>query len=116
MPNDMKEKNKFEVGVNIAALNNEYGHDLGFNQFSGRQFWDESWHDFDFTKPDDKCTEFYPWINWEGANLHKLLRKYADKVHVIRVWVFDQHEGLKFTHVDLDNSNTVIGIDEEQLL
>ncbi len=27
-------------GVNIAALNNEYGHDLGFNQFSGRQFWD----------------------------------------------------------------------------
>jgi hypothetical protein len=38
---------KFRVGLNIAALDNEYGHDLGYNQFSGRQFWDDSWQNYD---------------------------------------------------------------------
>jgi hypothetical protein len=109
-------KKKFEVGINIAALHNEYGHDLGFNQFSGRQFWDESWHDFDITKPDNKCTEFSPWINWEEDNLDKSLQKYADKLDLIRLWVFDQHEGLKFTYNEASNFNTVTGIDEEQLI
>ena len=110
------DKKKFEVGINIPALNNEYGHDLGFNQFSGRQFWDESWHDFDFTRPDEKSTEFSPWINWQGDNLQKSLQKFAGKVDLLRLWVFEQHEGLKFTYNDSDNSNTVTGIDEEQFL
>jgi hypothetical protein len=106
----------FEVGINVPALHNEYGHDLGYNQFSGRQFWNESWHDYDFTKPDDNCTEFNPWTKWSKKNLDKSLKKYEDKVDLIRVWVFEQHEGLKFTHNDIDNSNTVTGIDEVQLL
>lgn len=104
------------MGINVPALNNEYGHDLGFNQFSGRQFWDESWHDFDFTRPDEKSTEFSPWINWQGDNLQKSLQKFSGKVDLIRLWVFEQHEGLKFTYDEAANSNTVTGIDEEQFL
>jgi hypothetical protein len=112
------DKKKFEVGINIPALNNEYGHDLGFNQFSGRQFWDESWQHFDFTRPDYKSTEFSPWINWQGENLQKTLQKFAGKVDLIRLWVFEQHEGLKFTNNNNSGSsnNTVTGIDEKQLL
>ena len=110
------DKKRFEVGINIPALNNEYGHDLGFNQFSGRQFWDDSWHDFDFTRPDERSTEFSPWINWQGDNLQKSLQKFAGKVDLLRLWVFEQHEGLKFTYNDSDSSNTVTGIDEEQFL
>ena len=113
---DNTQNKKFEVGINIPALNNEYGHDLGFNQFSGRQFWDESWHDFDFTRPDERSTEFSPWINWQGDNLQKSLQKVAGKVDLIRLWVFEQHEGLKFTYDEAANSNTVTGIDEEQFL
>lgn len=107
---------KFEVGLNIPALNKEYGHDLGLNQFSGRQFWNKSWSDYDFAKPDLNSAEFSPWIKWEGNNLDKSLQKYADKVDVIRLWVFDQHEGLKFKHNHSDNSNIVTGIDQEQFL
>ena len=49
-------------------------------------------------------------------NPEKSIKRYTSKVDIIRLWFFEQHEGLKFTHIDSDNSNTVTGINEEQLM
>ncbi len=107
---------EFEVGINIAALDNEYGHDLGYNQFSGRQFWDDSWQIYDFTKPDPNASELSPWIHWEDDNLKKTISKYNGVVDIIRIWVFEQHEGLRFSYDNNLSSYVVSGIDSTQLI
>ncbi len=108
-----------DVGINIAALHNEYGHDLCYNQFSRRQFWSDDkdvWQNYDFTKPDLDFEQLNPWITWEGNNLDNSIKKYKDIVDIIRVWIFEQHEGLQFNFDNNTNCNIVNGLDRDQLI
>ena len=52
-----------KTGINVPFLgieSNESNHDIGYNQFTGRQFWTDMWIGYDFTKPDPLYTSHCP--------------------------------------------------------
>ncbi len=108
-----------KTGINVPFLgieSNESNHDIGYNQFTGRQFWTDDWIDYDFTKPDPSYTEFNPYITWDSNNLANSFAPVIGYVNIIRFWVLEGCEGIIFKNSSIDNMNTVIDIDRTHLL
>ena len=79
----------FALGVNLAWLDNQYDHDFGKNEVMGYDFraYDEEQH---------------------RSNLDAYLKDISLMgAHVVRLWLFERFEGLKF-----DEQGNVKGIDD----
>jgi len=79
----------FALGVNLAWLDNQYDHDFGKNEIMGYDFraYDEQQH---------------------RSNLDAYLKDISlIGAHVVRLWLFERFEGLKF-----DEQGNVKGIDD----
>lgn len=108
-----------KTGINVPFLgieSNESNHDIGYNQFTGRQFWSDDWIGYDFTKPDPNYTEFYPYITWDINNLANSFAPVIGYSDIVRFWVLEGCEGMLFQNNSIGNTNTVIDIDRIHLL
>jgi|SRR5579884_139149 len=101
---------KFSVGFNQPWLQDRYGTDLSYNQFSGQQLWKWPYSDpidFDFSKPDPNPP--LPLALEDPIILAKTLDQFKG-MDVVRIWLFEHLEGIVF----LQNGR-IGGIDTQML-
>lgn len=101
---------KFFVGINLGWFENKYGYDLGRSEFSSVPLW---------TYPPTAPLTMnlgVPNIPQETPYLSKYpnaIENYFSKINgvdIVRIWLFEELEGLVFTK---DGNNNLLGVDPE---
>lgn len=101
---------KFFVGINLGWFEDKYGYDLGRSEFSDTPLW--------MYPPTAPITanlavpnipQESPYLSQHPEAIDKYFGKVAG-VDIVRLWLFEQLEGLVFTK---DGNNNLLGIDPE---
>src|SRR5690242_7231785 len=99
---------KFKVGAHLGTFGDSYGTDMGHNQFSGDQLWDNSTPiTIDLSKPDPNPP--IPYLAKNPQVLEQVFQQ-VQGLDVVRILLFEENEGLVF---DGNSNNKLIGIDSE---
>ena len=99
---------KFKVGAHVGTFGDSYGTDMGHNQFSGDQLWDNSTPiTIDLSKPDPNPP--VPYLTKNPQVLEQVFQQ-VQGLDVVRIFLFEENEGLVF---DGNSNNKLIGIDSE---
>ncbi len=100
----------FHVGANNATFGDNYGIDLGYNQYSGEKLWHWPHTEpvpIDLSKPDPNPR--IPYLSEHPEEIEDFFKK-AQGLDVVRIWLFEHLEGLIF---DGNKNNELIGIDAD---
>jgi hypothetical protein len=100
----------FQVGANNPSFDDNYGIDLGYNQFLGEKLWHWPHTEpvpIDLSKPDPNPR--IPYLSEHPKEIEDLFKK-AKGLDVVRIWLFEHLEGLIF---DGNKNNELIGIDAD---
>lgn len=101
---------KFFVGINLGWFEDKYGYDLGRSEFSNTPLWT-----YPPTAPITanlavpNILQEKPYLSQHPEAIDKYFGKVAG-VDIVRLWLFEQLEGLVFTK---DGNNNLSGIDPE---
>jgi hypothetical protein len=109
-----KDTPDFVVGVNVPWFNDYYGRDIGYNQFSGHDLWDWPYDDpleKNLSSPDDDPPN--PFISENMEEVESLFERIRG-LDVMRIWLFEQLEGLYFQE-NASSSMTIMGLDGEMM-
>ncbi len=96
------------VGINNSIFGNQYGSDLGYNQFSGKALWktqSDKNITFDMSIPDKRPPKPYLLDHPEAIeNLFVAVQG----LDIVRIWLFENLEGLIFENSN--NNNNLTGL------
>ncbi len=101
---------KFFVGINLGWFEDKYGYDLGRSEFSDTPLWTyppTAPITANLTVPN--IPQDRPYLSQHPEAIDKYFGKVAG-VDIVRLWLFEQLEGLVFTK---DGNNNLSGIDPE---